>query len=98
SPKQLCDIFFERMKLKPIKKTPSGAPSVDEEVLEKLAEDHPLARTILEHRSLSKLKSTYTDKLPKMINPKTGRVHTNYAQAVRSEERRGGREWRSRWS
>jgi DNA polymerase-1 len=82
SPKQLCDIFFERMKLKPLKKTPSGAPSVDEEVLEKLAEDHPLARTILDHRSISKLKSTYTDKLPKMANPKTGRVHTNYAQAV----------------
>ncbi len=82
SPKQLCDIFFERMKLKPIKKTPSGSPSVDEEVLEKLAEDHPLARAILEHRSISKLKSTYTDKLPKMVNPKTGRVHTNYAQAV----------------
>ena len=82
SPKQLCDIFFERMKLKPIKKTPSGAPSVDEEVLEKLAEDHPLARTILDHRSLSKLKSTYTDKLPKMIHPKSGRIHTNYAQAV----------------
>jgi DNA polymerase-1 len=82
SPKQLCDIFFERMKLKPIKKTPSGAPSVDEEVLEKLAEDHPLARSILDHRSLSKLKSTYTDKLPKMIHPKSGRIHTNYAQAV----------------
>ena len=82
SPKQLCDIFFERMKLKPVKKTPSGAPSVDEEVLEKLAEDHPLARTILDHRSLSKLKSTYTDKLPKMIHPKSGRIHTNYAQAV----------------
>jgi hypothetical protein len=55
---------------------------VDEEVLEKLAEDHPLARTILDHRSLSKLKSTYTDKLPKMIHPKSGRIHTNYAQAV----------------
>jgi DNA polymerase-1 len=82
SPKQLCDIFFERMKLKPVKKTPSGAPSVDEEVLEKLAEDHPLARTILDHRSLSTLKSTYTDKLPKMIHPKSGRIHTNYAQAV----------------
>jgi DNA polymerase-1 len=55
---------------------------VDEEVLEKLAEDHPLARTLLDHRSLSKLKSTYTDKLPKMIHPKSGRIHTNYAQAV----------------
>ena len=82
SPKQLCDILFERLKLKVIKKTPSGSPSVDEEVLEKLAEDHPICKTLLEHRSLSKLKSTYTDKLPKMINPKTGRVHTNYAQAV----------------
>ncbi len=82
SPKQLCDILFDRLKLKVVKKTPSGSPSVDEEVLEKLSEDHPIAKTLLEHRSLSKLKSTYTDKLPKMINPKTGRVHTNYAQAV----------------
>jgi DNA polymerase I len=82
SPKQLCDILFERLKLKVVKKTPSGSPSVDEEVLEKLAEDHPICKTLLEHRGMSKLKSTYTDKLPKMINPKTGRVHTNYAQAV----------------
>ena len=82
SPKQLCDILFERLKLKVVKKTPSGSPSVDEEVLEKLAEDHPICRTLLEHRGLSKLKSTYTDKLSKTINPKTGRVHTNYAQAV----------------
>src|SRR5258706_977948 len=82
SPKQLCDILFERLKLKVVKKTPSGSPSVDEEVLEKLAEDHPICKTVLQHRSLSKLKSTYTDKLPKMINPRTGRVHTNYAQAV----------------
>ena len=82
SPKQLCDILFERLKLKVVKKTPSGSPSVDEEVLEKLAEDHPICKTLLEHRSLSKLKSTYTDKLPKMIHPKSGRIHTNYAQAV----------------
>jgi DNA polymerase I len=65
-----------------IKKTATGAPSTDEEVLQKLAEDYPLPKILLEHRGLSKLKSTYTDKLPKMVNPKTGRVHTNYAQAV----------------
>jgi DNA polymerase-1 len=82
SPKQLCEILFERLKLKVVKKTPSGVPSTDEEVLEKLAQDHPICKTLLEHRGLSKLKSTYTDKLPRMINPKTGRVHTNYAQAV----------------
>jgi DNA polymerase-1 len=82
SPKQLAEILFDRMKLKVIKKTPSGGPSTDEEVLEKLAEDHPLCRAILDHRSVSKLKSTYTDKLPKMVHAKTGRVHTNYAQAV----------------
>ncbi|QJR09120.1 DNA polymerase I [Usitatibacter rugosus] len=82
SPKQLAEILFVRMGLKAVKKTPSGAPSTDEEVLEKLAEDHPLARTLLDHRSVSKLKSTYTDKLPRMVHPKTGRVHTNYAQAV----------------
>ncbi|MEO5676043.1 MAG: DNA polymerase I, partial [Usitatibacter sp.] len=82
SPKQLAEILFDRLKLKVVKKTPSGAPSTDEEVLEKLAEDHPLCRTLLDHRSVSKLKSTYTDKLPKMVHPRTGRVHTNYAQAV----------------
>ena len=82
SPKQLAEILFDRLKLKVVKKTPSGAPSTDEEVLEKLAEDHPLCRTLLDHRAVSKLKSTYTDKLPKMVHPKTGRVHTNYAQAV----------------
>ncbi|MEO5692577.1 MAG: DNA polymerase I [Usitatibacter sp.] len=82
SPKQLCEVLFDRLQLKSIKKTPSGAPSVDEEVLEKLAEDHPICRKLLEHRSISKLKGTYTDKLPRMIHPKTGRVHTNYAQAV----------------
>ncbi|NJD89229.1 MAG: DNA polymerase I [Betaproteobacteria bacterium] len=82
SPKQLGEILFGQLKLTPVKKTPSGAPSTDEEVLEKLALDHPLPKALLEHRALSKLKSTYTDKLPRMVNPRTGRVHTNYAQAV----------------
>ncbi|MEA3120454.1 MAG: polymerase [Paraburkholderia sp.] len=82
SPKQIGQIFFERLQLPVIKKTPSGAPSTDEEVLQKLAEDYPLPKLLLEHRALSKLKSTYTDKLPRMVNPHTGRVHTNYAQAV----------------
>ena len=82
SPKQLGDILFERLKLPVVKKTPSGAPSTDEEVLERLALDHPLPRALLEHRGLAKLKSTYTDKLPRMVNPATGRVHTHYAQAV----------------
>jgi DNA polymerase-1 len=82
SPKQLCEILFDRLKLKVVKKTPSGAPSTDEEVLEKLAQDHPICATLLEHRGVAKLKSTYTDKLPRMVHPKTGRVHTNYAQAV----------------
>ncbi len=82
SPKQIGEIFFEKLKLPVVKKTPSGAPSTDEEVLQKLAEDYPLPKVLLEYRSLSKLKSTYTDKLPKMINAQTGRVHTNYAQAV----------------
>ncbi|MGZ5650052.1 MAG: DNA polymerase I [Usitatibacter sp.] len=82
SPKQLCDVLFNRLGLKTIKKTPSGAPSVDEEVLEKLAQDHPICAALLEHRGVAKLKSTYTDKLPRMVHAKTGRVHTNYAQAV----------------
>jgi DNA polymerase I len=82
SPKQLAEILFERMKLPVVKKTPTGAPSTDEEVLAKLAEDYPLPKIVLESRSLSKLKSTYTDKLPKMVNAKTGRVHTHYLQAV----------------
>ncbi len=82
SPKQIGEIFFDKLKLPVVKKTPSGSPSTDEEVLQKLAEDYPLPKVLLDYRSLSKLKSTYTDKLPKMINPKTGRVHTNYAQAV----------------
>ncbi|PHP86695.1 DNA polymerase I [Burkholderia sp. AU18528] len=82
SPKQIGQIFFEKLQLPVVKKTPSGAPSTDEEVLQKLAEDYPLPKVLLEHRGLSKLKSTYTDKLPRMVNPVTGRVHTNYAQAV----------------
>ncbi|WGS54511.1 DNA polymerase I [Paraburkholderia sp. D15] len=82
SPKQIGQIFFEKLALPVVKKTPSGAPSTDEEVLQKLAEDYPLPKILLEHRGLSKLKSTYTDKLPRMVNASTGRVHTNYAQAV----------------
>jgi DNA polymerase-1 len=82
SPKQLGEIFFNQLKLPVIKKTPKGAPSTDEEVLEKLAEDYPLPKIILDYRGLAKLKSTYTDKLPEMVNPATGRVHTNYSQAV----------------
>lgn len=82
SPKQIGEILFGKLGLPVIKKTASGTPSTDEEVLEKLAEDYPLPAKLLEHRSLSKLKGTYTDKLPLMVNPHTGRVHTNYAQAV----------------
>ena len=82
SPKQIGEIFFEKLKLPVVKKTPTGAPSTDEEVLQKLAEDYPLPKILLEYRGMAKLKSTYTDKLPKMINASTGRVHTNYAQAV----------------
>jgi DNA polymerase-1 len=82
SPKQLAEILFDKKGIKPLKKTPGGAPSTDEETLAKLAEDYPLPKIILDYRSVSKLKSTYTDKLPKMVNPKTGRVHTNYGQAV----------------
>src|ERR1700744_6203754 len=82
SPKQIGQIFFEKLELPVVKKTPSGAPSTDEEVLQKLAEDYPLPKILLEHRGLSKLKSTYTDKLPRIVNATTGRVHTNYAQAV----------------
>ncbi|MFN3788651.1 DNA polymerase I [Massilia sp.] len=82
SPKQIGEIFFGKLGLPVIKKTATGAPSTDEEVLQKLAEDYPLPKILLEHRGMSKLKSTYTDKLPKMVNPQTGRVHTNYAQAV----------------
>jgi len=82
SPKQIQEILYERMELPVLKKTPKGAPSTAEDVLQELAVEHDLPRLILEHRSLGKLKSTYTDKLPTMINPKTGRVHTSYHQAV----------------
>jgi DNA polymerase-1 len=82
SPKQLAEILFNQQGLPVVKKTPSGTPSTDEEVLAKLAEDFPLPKCLLEHRSLAKLKGTYTDKLPKMVNPATGRVHTSYSQAV----------------
>ena len=82
SPKQLGEILFEKLGLPVIKKTPTGAASTAEEVLAELALDYPLPHLLLEHRSLSKLKSTYTDKLPDMINPRTGRVHTSYHQAV----------------
>ncbi len=82
SPKQIGEVFFGKLGLPVVKKTASGAPSTDEEVLEKLAEDYPLPAKILEHRGLSKLKGTYTDKLPLMQHPRTGRVHTHYAQAV----------------
>ncbi len=82
SPKQLGEILFVKQGLPVVKKTATGVPSTNEEVLEKLAEDYPLPARILEYRSMAKLKSTYTDKLPLMINAATGRVHTNYAQAV----------------
>ncbi|KAA6185356.1 DNA polymerase I [Thiohalocapsa marina] len=83
SPKQIGAIFFDELKLPVVAKTPKGAPSTSEAVLEKLAEDgHELPGIILEHRGLSKLRSTYTDKLPQMVNPDTGRVHTSYHQAV----------------
>ncbi|PZP35176.1 MAG: DNA polymerase I [Roseateles depolymerans] len=82
SPKQIGDILFNKLGLPVVKKTATGAPSTDEEVLTELAADYPLPAKILEYRGLAKLKSTYTDKLPLQINPATGRVHTNYAQAV----------------
>ncbi len=82
SPKQIGEILFTKLGLPVKKRTATGAPSTDEEVLAELAADYPLPARILEHRSLSKLKGTYTDKLPLMVNPQTGRVHTNYAQAV----------------
>ncbi|MEY4074796.1 MAG: polymerase [Pseudomonadota bacterium] len=82
SPKQIGEIFFNQLGLPVVKKTATGAPSTDEEVLEKLAEDYPLPAKILEHRGLTKLKGTYTDKLAGMAHPRTGRVHTHYAQAV----------------
>jgi DNA polymerase-1 len=82
SPKQIQDILFDKQKLPVLKKTPSGTPSTDEDVLAQLALDHPLPKLILEYRALSKLKSTYTDKLGEMVNPQTKRVHTCYGQAV----------------
>lgn len=82
SPKQIREILFTRLKLPIVKKTPSGAPSTNEDVLQQLALDYPLPKILLDYRSLAKLKSTYTDKLPRMVNTDTGRVHTNYAQAV----------------
>jgi len=82
SPKQIQEILFDKNKLPVIKKTPSGTPSTDEDVLAQLALDHPLPKLILEYRGLTKLKSTYTDKLAEIVNPATGRVHTSYAQAV----------------
>jgi len=82
SPKQIQEILFDRQKLPVKKKTPSGQPSTDEDSLAELALDHPLPRLILEHRALSKLKSTYTDKLPRSIHPRTGRVHTTYSQTT----------------
>lgn len=82
STKQLQEILFNKLGLPVLKKTPKGAPSTNEEVLEELAYDHQLPKILVEHRGLSKLKSTYTDKLPQMVNPKTGRVHTSYHQAV----------------
>ncbi|OTA19494.1 DNA polymerase I [Xenorhabdus beddingii] len=92
SPKQLQVILFEKMNLPVLKKTPNGAPSTNEEVLEELAENHELARVILEHRGLAKLKSTYTDKLPQMVNPSTNRVHTSYHQAVTATGRLSSRD------
>ncbi|MEX9949501.1 DNA polymerase I [Providencia alcalifaciens] len=92
SPKQLQTILFEKLQLPVIKKTPSGAASTNEEVLEELALNHALPKLLLEHRSLAKLKSTYTDKLPLMINPKTHRVHTSYHQAVTATGRLSSRD------
>ena len=82
SPKQIQEILFNQLKLPIIKKTPTGVPSTDEDVLQQLALDYPLPKLLLEYRSLAKLKSTYTDKLPLMMDRNTGRVHTNYSQAV----------------
>ena len=82
SPKQIQEILFDKLGLPVKKKTPSGTPSTDEEVLQELAQDYPLPKLLLEYRGMAKLKSTYTDKLPQMVNRKTGRVHTSYSQAV----------------
>jgi DNA polymerase-1 len=82
SPKQIQEILFDKLGLPVVKKTPSGTPSTDEEVLQELALDYPLPKILLEYRGMAKLKSTYTDKLPQMVDRKTGRVHTSYSQAV----------------
>ena len=82
SPKQLREILFDKIGITSTRKTPTGIPSTSEDVLEELSNIHPLPKVILEHRSLSKLKNTYTDKLPKMVNSTSGRIHTNYNQAV----------------
>jgi DNA polymerase-1 len=82
SPKQIQEILFDRLALPVVKKTPGGAPSTDEEVLQQLALDYPLPKILLDYRGLAKLKSTYTDKLPRMVDPRTGRVHTSFSQAV----------------
>lgn len=92
SPKQLQAILFEKLQLPVVKKTPSGAPSTNEEVLEELALNHALPKLLLEHRSLAKLKSTYTDKLPLMISKRTQRVHTSYHQAVTATGRLSSRD------
>ena len=82
SPKQIQEILFDKLQLPVQKKTPSGTPSTDEEVLQELALDYPLPKILLEYRGMAKLKSTYTDKLPQMVNRQSGRVHTSYSQAV----------------
>jgi DNA polymerase I len=82
SPKQLGEILFDKLKYPVVKKTATGQPSTDEDVLQELAADYPLPKILLEHRTLAKLKSTYTDKLPQMVDARTGRVHTNYSQAT----------------
>ena len=92
SPKQLGTILFEKMQLPVLRKTPTGQPSTAEDVLEELAESYALPKLILEHRNLSKLKATYTDKLPEQINEKTGRVHTSYHQAVAATGRLSSQE------
>ena len=87
SPRQIQEILFEKLELPVLRKTPKGQPSTAENVLQELAEDYPLPALILEHRGLAKLKSTYTDKLPDLVNPRTGRIHTSYHQAVASTGR-----------
>ena len=88
SPKQLQEIFFEKLKYPVLQKTPGGQPSTAENVLQQLSEDYELPKIILEHRTLSKLKSTYTDKLPSQISPSTGRIHTSFNQTGTSTGRR----------